>query len=372
MRKIRNLMFAGIAAVSLTACAGGAGTQETAETQEASAAETQEVSVVGDTAGSYTVTDVRGEKITFDAEPQRVVTVEKPLPSIYYAIEGATDNIVGCNPSSIKAYEESVLRFMYPQLGNAATDWCNTDSTVNLEELLKLQPDVVFIYSTDEQEIEKMESAGLKVVALRSAELDSVKENLQIMAAVCQEEERGEELVRLIDEQIAEVTSRLDGVAEEDKPSVIEFYSDMNVSVSKYDHWMIPSGAHNPASGLTGQMTEVDMEQILLWNPEIIYIGNHSDLMPSDLLENKQEGRDWSVVSAVANKQVYKIPIGAYRWDPAGVETPLMVKWAAKIQYPEIFADMDMEQEVKDFFEIVYQYELTDEQVSEILDNRQQ
>ena len=388
MRKIRNLMFAGIAAVSLTACAGGAGTQETAETQEASAAETQEasaaetqeasaaetqeVSVVGDTAGSYTVTDVRGEKITFDAEPQRVVTVEKPLPSIYYAIEGATDNIVGCNPSSIKAYEESVLRFMYPQLENAATDWCNTDSTVNLEELLKLQPDVVFIYSTDEQEIEKMESAGLKVVALRSAELDSVKENLQIMAAVCQEEERGEELVRLIDEQIAEVTSRLDGVAEEDKPSVIEFYSDMNVSVSKYDHWMIPSGAHNPASGLTGEMTEVDMEQILLWNPEIIYIGNHSDLMPSDLLENKQEGRDWSVVSAVANKQVYKIPIGAYRWDPAGVETPLMVKWAAKIQYPEIFADMDMEQEVKDFFEIVYQYELTDEQVSEILDNRQQ
>ena len=199
MRKIRNLMFAGIAAVSLTACAGGAGTQETAETQEASAAETQEasaaetqeVSVVGDTAGSYTVTDVRGEEITFDAEPQRIVTVGKPFPSIYYAIEGATDKIVGCNPSSIKAYNESVLRFMYPQLENAATDWCNTDSTVNLEELLKLQPDVVFIYSTDEQEIEKMEDAGLKVVALRSAELDSVKENLQIMAAVCQEEERG-------------------------------------------------------------------------------------------------------------------------------------------------------------------------------------
>ena len=70
-------MFAGIAAVSLTACAGGAGTQETAETQEASAAETQEtsaaetqeVSAAGDTDGSYTVTDVRGEKITFDAEP---------------------------------------------------------------------------------------------------------------------------------------------------------------------------------------------------------------------------------------------------------------------------------------------------------------
>ena len=45
---------------------------------------------------------------------------------------------------------------------------------------------------------------------------------------------------------------------------------------------------------------------------------------------------------------------------------------AAKIQYPDIFANMDMKEEVKEFFELVYQYELTDEQVSEILDNRQE
>ena len=116
---------------------------------------------------------------------------------------------------------------------------------------------------------------------------------------------------------------------------------------------MIPSGAKNPAEDLTGKLAEVDMEQMLLWNPDIIYIGNHSDLMPSDLLENKQTGRDWSVINAAKNHQVYKIPIGAYRWDPAGV-------------------DIDRKEEVKEFFEFVYQYELTDEQVSEILDNRQE
>ena len=303
-------------------------------------------------------------------------TVGKPFPSIYYAIEGATDNIVGCNPSSITAYNESVLKDMYPQLENAETDWCTKDSTVNVEELLKLRPDVVFIYSTNDKEIEKMENAGLKVVALRSAELDSVKENLQIMAAVCQKEERGEQLVQYIDEGIEEVTSRLADVSEEvfQKACCVDgkAWGSMNVSVKQYDHWMIPSGAKNPAEDLTGKMAEVDMEQMLLWNPDIIYIGNHSDLMPSDLLENKQTGRDWSVINAVKNHQVYKIPIGAYRWDPAGMETPLMVKWAAKIQYPDIFADMDMKEEVKEFFEFVYQYELTDEQVSEILDNRQE
>lgn len=67
------------------------------------------------------------------------------------------------------------------------------------------------------------------------------------MAAVCQKEERGEQLVQYIDEGIEEVTSRLADVSEEDKPTVVELYSDMNVSVKQYDHWMIPSGAKNPA-----------------------------------------------------------------------------------------------------------------------------
>lgn len=365
MRKTIYLFAVGAAVLSLAACSQN---QVSETTQASEATQTPETTQASE---SYSVTDVRGKEIHFDSVPERVVTIGKPMPSIYYAIEGATDHVVGCNPSSISAYKESVLKYMYPELEEAETDWCSSNSTVNMEELLKLKPDVVFCYSTAEEEIAKMESAGLKVVALRSAEMESIKENLRIISAVCQKPERGEELVAYIEEQIEEVTAKLEDVSEEEKPSVVEFYSDMKVSASQYDHWMIPSGAKNPAEDLDGKLVEVDMEQILLWNPDIIYLGNHSDLMPSDFLENKQEGRDWSIVNAVKEGQVYKIPIGAYRWDPAGVETPLMIKWAAKIQYPELFETMDMEQEVKDFFEYVYQFELTDDMVAEILEPRQ-
>jgi hypothetical protein len=170
-----------------------------------------------------------------------------------------------------------------------------------------------------------------------------------------------------MDKGINEVTSKLAEIKDEDKPKVIEFYSDMKIAVKTYDHWMKPSGAHNPAHELKGNFAEVDMEQMIVWNPDIIYLGNHSDLMPEDFIENKQEGRDWSTIKAVANKQVYKIPIGVYRWDPPGVETPLTVKWAAKIQYPKLFSDMDMEVELKNFFEYVYDYKLSDDEVATIL-----
>ena len=113
------------------------------------------------------------------------------------------------------------------------------------------------------------------------------------------------------------------------------------------------------------------MEQIYQWNPDIIYIGNFTSIQPSDLLENKIEGEDWSAVSAVKSGNVYKIPIGGYRWDPPGVETPLMVKWLAKIQHPEEMKAMDMKDEVKKFYKTVYHFDLTDEMLEEILGDTQ-
>ena len=53
------------------------------------------------------------------------------------------------------------------------------------------------------------------------------------------------------------------------------------------------------------------------------------------------------------------------------VETPLMIKWLAKIQHPELFADMDMREEVTEFYKDVYNFDMTDEILDEILEDVQ-
>ena len=51
-----------------------------------------------------------------------------------------------------------------------------------------------------------------------------------------------------------------------------------------------------------------------------------------DFYENRLDGQDWSGISAVKNRRVYKIPAGLYRWAPPNsFEKPLYMKWTAAI-----------------------------------------
>lgn len=127
------------------------------------------------------------------------------------------------------------------------------------------------------------------------------------------------------------------------------------------------TGGTNVASGLDKIWSEVNMEQIMEWNPEIIYLSNFDETMPEDLYQNKIEGQDWSNIDAVKNHRVYKTPVGILRYDAPCVETPLMLKWMGSIQQPELFKDYDLRKDLKAFYKEFFAYDLTDENIDTIL-----
>lgn len=375
-RSLVSLVLGGALALSLCACGSGGGSaQETpAETVQSTAGTASETPAAETGDGKIVITDQLGKTIEFDEPPQRLATTIMPFPYIFHAVMGDNDYMVGCNPSSMVAYKDSALRYMYTKMAEADTSWVDTSFVVNIEELLKLQPDVVFQWNYMTEEIEKMEAAGIKVIALQYGSVEDLETWIRIIAALYQKEERGEEIITYFHQCVDEVTQTLadGGITAEDYPTVVHLSDDMTVAGQGFtNYWMEQSGAVNPAADLTGEALNVDMEQMMLWNPDLIYIGNFTEIQPSDLLENRLEGEDWSLIKAVQEGQVYKIPIGGYRWDPPGVETPLMIKWAASHQYPELFADMDMKAEVSEFYQEVYNFTLTDEMLAEILDDTQ-
>ena len=381
MKKFKNLGIAVALCMAITALAG-CGSQNEQPVEESTVVTTQEetTSVQEKTTTTeesasedkIVIEDQLGKTIELDGIPQRVATTIMPFPYIFYAVVGNNDNLVGCNPSSMIAYENSALKYMYPELKNADTSFVDTSFVVNVEELLKLNPDVVFQWNYMDDEIAKMEEAGIKVVALQYGTLDDLETWIRIIGKMFQKEDRAEELITYFNENVDEVTEKISTLSEDDYSNILILSDNLKVTGTGFaNYWVEKSGAINPAKDLSGEALNVNMEQIYEWNPSIIYIGNFTELQPSDLIDNKLEGQDWSVVDAVQNKQVYKIPIGGYRWDPPGIETPLMVKWLAKIQHPELFEDMDMYEEVSKFYKDVYNFELTDEMLDEILGDTQ-
>ena len=110
-----------------------------------------------------------------------------------------------------------------------------------------------------------------------------------------------------------------------------------------------------PSSKGTGN--EVDMEQILNWNPDVILFA------PGSIYDSVGSNENWQTVTAIKNGTYYEVPMGPYNWMgfPPSVQRLLGMTWMAKILYPTA-ADYDLYTEVSTYFQLFYHCELTQAQ----------
>ena len=130
-------------------------------------------------------------------------------------------------------------------------------------------------------------------------------------------------------------------------------------------YWCDAVGAKNAAEEITvdNANAKITMEQIYNWNPDVVFITNFTPAMPDDIYSGKIGGRSWNNVNAAKNKAVYKMPLGSYRSYTPGADTPVTLLWLAQKVYPELFKDINIEKEVKDYYSKLYGIELTEEQI---------
>ena len=106
-----------------------------------------------------------------------------------------------------------------------------------------------------------------------------------------------------------------------------------------------------------GSGNEVDLEQILAWNPDVILFA------PDSIYETVGDDAAWQNVTAITEGNYYEVPNGPYNWMgfPPSVQRLLGMMWMAKILYPEA-ADYDLYPAVAEYFKLFYHTELTEEQ----------
>ena len=118
----------------------------------------------------------------------------------------------------------------------------------------------------------------------------------------------------------------------------------------------------SPSSKGTGN--EVDMEQILLWDPDVILFA------PGSIYATVGEDGTWQNVTAIRNGAYYEVPMGPYNWMgfPPSVQRILGMLWMAKLLYPEA-ADYDLYTEVAAYFKLFYHCDLSEDAFNELVAN---
>jgi len=322
------------------------------------------------------VVDHTGKEVRIPAKIERIViTGPWPLPSVYCLFEGAGDKLVGIHPGSMSAAKHSLLPRVAPGILKARTEFLKGD-VLNSEELFELKPDVVFYRVEAAAHAKQLALTGIPAVGFSTAlsGFDTIKTFeswVKLLGEVLQQEDRASGIVEYGRKTYDEIQAALNGVKGLKRPrALILFnYGEGNIKTSGSNfygqYWLESTGAINVASELSG-VADINMEQVYAWDPDIIYITNFSRHMPEDLYENAIPGHDWSTVRAVRERKVYKFPLGMYRWYPPASDTPLVLKWLAKKNQPELFADVDMDAEVRAYYKRFYNLDLTDEDLRNI------
>lgn len=117
-----------------------------------------------------------------------------------------------------------------------------------------------------------------------------------------------------------------------------------------------------PSSRGTGN--ETDMEQLLLWDPEVI-------LFPIDsVFDTVAEDPAWQELSAIASGQYYEVPYAIYSWMgfPPSVQRWPGMLWLAELLYPEL-TDYDLYEEVKTYYNLFYHCDMSREQFDALTEN---
>jgi iron complex transport system substrate-binding protein len=402
VKKISGMVLSAVLCLSLAACGSGstAGTSRAASaaqtaakttaaaavssaaattkapaTTAAASSKAAAASAQGDT---ITVTDHEGNQVKVPKKIERIVVCDiYPLPSVLCVFFDSAKKIVGMAKPSMVAAQNSLLSKLYPDILKADTGFIK-DSEINIEQLMKLKPDVVFYSASNKKQGDALKQAGIPAVAISVNKwnyncIETLNNWISLLSQMFPENDKTAKVADYSRKVYDRIQDKVKNLSEADRKKVFFLfqYSDTAVSTSGkrfFGNWWAESvGAVNVAKDIDkDNAVQVNMEQIYKWNPQMIFITNFNTSKPDDLYKNTVGSYDWSAVDAVKNKAVVKMPLGMYRSYTPGVDTPVTLLWMAKTVYPELFKDVDITKETKDYYKTVFGIDLTDEQANTI------
>ncbi len=311
---------------------------------------------------TVTITDQAGNTQDI-AQPVRRVVSPYSLATYYVYATGAGETLVAAgylgarDPQGAAAMERIDPRF--PELSALNL----TQEGTNVEVIAGLMPDLV-LSSARADWLEPVEELGIGIVRYEGETPDALKEAVLLTGQIFGPDayHRAQVWVDAYDAVIEEVTGI---VAESEQTPRVLFTGTEPTRVASgemYQTAMIEAAGGESVSGsLGGYWNDVNLEQIIVWNPDVIFVPPYGGATVEAITDNAE----WQLLEAVQEGRVYRVPKLVAPWDTPTQDSLLGIMWMAEKLYPDAFT-LNCEATVREFYDIFYNYAILDDEIASL------
>ena len=308
-------------------------------------------------------TDSTGRTVTLPEDITKIA-ISGPLSQIYI-LPLAGDLLVGVSTAYAEDAQSYLPAYIYEkaEIGQLY----GGKGEMDLEALLAAAPEVVIDIgepkkTTAEDLTALTEQTGIPFIHI-DATVATAPEAYRILGKLLGREEKAGELAAWCESTYAMIDAMMEKVdADGARKTLLYCLGDKGVNViarGSFHGETINFMSENLAvvedvvSGGAGN--EVDLEQILLWDPDVIIFA--PDSCYGDIAASEQ----WQSAGAVARGEYYKTPSGPYGWlsSPPAVQRYLGMLWLGELLYPG-YAEYDLQEKVTEYYRLFYGCDLTD------------
>lgn len=236
----------------------------------------------------------------------------------------------------------------------------------SVEEIASRNPQLVLIKATHFESIgKKLDQLGVPNFTLSLETYAEWKQEITELGFLLHNPSRAQEVVNVYENRLKAVTDTVAPLRQDEKVRVLVLQGSQKDNTSAFSiapdtwmqTWMVEQAGAEPvwkgATGASNGWSTVSFEQIAAWNPEVIYIVNYRGLAEPFVTEIYNSTL-WSELDAVRNNRVVSTPSDVMSYMQPAANWILGLEWMAKDLYPTLFATMDMDQQVRSFYQKMY------------------
>jgi iron complex transport system substrate-binding protein len=320
---------------------------------------------------TVTFTDSAERQVEVPAKVTKIVP-SGPLAQIaLFAL--APDMLVGLSGKWDPAAEQYLDTKYYnlPVLGQ----FYGGKGDLNLEEIAKVDPQVIIDVGQSKSSIvEDMdgitEQVGIPTVHIE-ATTETMGEAYRMLGTLLGREKEAEVLAKYCEGVYSKTQDIMKKVGDDGKVNLIYCTGGdgLNVIAKGSFHAEILDLVSNNVAVVKdisskGTGNPVDMEQIVLWDPDVIVFA------PDSVYSSVAGDKTWQKLTAIKNGKYYEVPMGPYNWMgfPPSVNRYMGMIWITQLLYPDK-AEYDLYKETAKYYELFYHSKLTEDQYKALVAN---